>query len=58
MRVETAAPVSLTEPFYFAALYGFLLAWIYGFGNRVVSMFLGVGAAARTPPSVSTLPVR
>jgi hypothetical protein len=30
-HLETALPVGLTEPFYFAALYGFLLAWIYGF---------------------------
>jgi uncharacterized protein involved in response to NO len=52
-HLETAAPVSLTEPFYFAALYGFLLAWIYGFGNRVVSMFLGVGPAARGTPEAT-----
>lgn len=52
-HTETAAPVSLTEPFYFAALYGFLLAWIYGFGNRVVSMFLGVGPAARGTPEAT-----
>lgn len=52
-HIETAAPVSLTEPFYFAALYGFLLAWIYGFGNRVVSMFLGVGPAARGTPEAT-----
>jgi hypothetical protein len=52
-HIGTAAPVSLTEPFYFAALYGFLLAWIYGFGNRVVSMFLGVGPAARGTPEVT-----
>jgi len=44
-HVEAAAPAVLTEPFYFVALYGFLLAWIYGFGNRVVSLFLGVGPA-------------
>jgi hypothetical protein len=54
-HVETAVPVSLTEPFYFAALYGFLLAWIYGFGNRVVSMFLGVGPAARGTPEATLL---
>ncbi len=54
-HVETAAPVSLTEPFYFAALYGFLLAWIYGFGNRVVSMFLGVGPARRGTPQATLL---
>ncbi len=52
-HIETAVPVSLTEPFYFAALYGFLLAWIYGFGNRVVSMFLGVGPAARGTPEMT-----
>ncbi len=50
---ETALPVSLTEPFYFAALYGFLLAWIYGFGNRVVSLFLGIGAARRRSPEIA-----
>ena len=52
-HVETALPGSLTEPFYFAALYGFLLAWIYGFGNRVVSLFLGVGAARKRSPEIA-----
>jgi uncharacterized protein involved in response to NO len=42
-HLETALPVSLTEPFYLASLYGFLLAWIYGFGSRLVATFLGVG---------------
>jgi hypothetical protein len=50
---ETALPVALTEPFYFVALYGFLLAWIYGFGNRVVSLFLGVGPARRRTPEIT-----
>jgi NnrS protein/uncharacterized protein DUF542 len=55
-HVETAAPTDLTEPFYFATLYGFLLAWIYGFGNRVVSLFLGVGPAlAGTPKAALAL---
>jgi uncharacterized protein involved in response to NO len=54
-HLETAVPVSLTEPFYFAALYGFLLAWIYGFGNRVVSMFLGVGPAVRGTPEITLI---
>jgi uncharacterized protein involved in response to NO len=44
-HVDTVLPASLNDTFYFAALYGFLLAWIYGFGHRVVSMFLGVGPA-------------
>ncbi|MGH9367281.1 MAG: DUF542 domain-containing protein, partial [Thermoanaerobaculia bacterium] len=52
-HLETALPLSLTEPFYFAALYGFLLAWIYGFGNRVVSLFLGVGPAKKGSPEVA-----
>ena len=52
-HVETALPISLTEPFYFASLYGFLLAWIYGFGNRVVSLFLGVGPAVRGTPEAT-----
>lgn len=52
-HLETALPVSLTEPFYFAALYGFLLAWTYGFGNRVVSLFLGVGAARKRTPEIA-----
>src|SRR5262249_40278894 len=52
---ETALPSVLTEPFYFAALYGFLLAWIYGFGNRVVSLFLGVGSARRLTPEAAML---
>jgi uncharacterized protein involved in response to NO len=47
-HVETALPVSLCEPFYFVSLYGFLLAWIYGFGSRMVSMFLGTGPARKT----------
>ena len=42
-HLETDLPVSLSEPFTFASLYGFLLAWIYGFGSRMVSMFLGTG---------------
>ena len=46
-HVDTSLPFALTEPFYAAALYGFLLAWIYGFGNRVVSLFLGLGPARR-----------
>jgi len=52
-HAETAVPAKLTEPFYFAALYGFLLAWIYGFGNRVVSLFLGVGPALRGTPQAA-----
>jgi uncharacterized protein involved in response to NO len=44
-HVDSVLPASLNETFYFAALYGFLLAWIYGFGHRVVSLFLGVGTA-------------
>lgn len=50
---ETALPAALNEPFYFIALYGFLLAWIYGFGNRVVSLFLGVGPALRRTPELA-----
>ncbi|HKD16995.1 MAG TPA: DUF542 domain-containing protein [Thermoanaerobaculia bacterium] len=46
-HLDTVLPASLNEPFYFAALYGFLLAWVYGFGHRVVSLFLGVGAPVR-----------
>lgn len=45
-HVDTVLPAALNEPFYFAALYGFLLAFIYGFGHRIVSLFLGVGPAA------------
>jgi hypothetical protein len=50
---ETSLPVALNETFYFLALYGFLLAWIYGFGNRVVSLFLGVGPARRRTPEIA-----
>lgn len=50
---DTSLPSALTEPFYFLALYGFLLAWIYGFGNRVVSLFLGVGPARRGTPEIA-----
>ncbi len=46
-HLETAVPVPLSEPFYFASLYGFLLAWIYGFGSRMVSTFLGTGPSRR-----------
>jgi Domain of Unknown function (DUF542)/NnrS protein len=46
-HADTVLPAALNEAFYFTALYGFLLAWIYGFGHRVVSLFLGVGPAAR-----------
>ncbi len=46
-HLDTVLPAALNEPFYFAALYGFLLAWIYGFGHRIVSLFLGVGPARR-----------
>ncbi len=44
-NVDTVLPAWLNESFYFVALYGFLLGWIYGFGHRLVSLFLGVGAA-------------
>jgi uncharacterized protein involved in response to NO len=46
-NIDTVLPAALNESFYFAALYGFLLAWIYGFGHRIVSLFLGVGAPIR-----------
>ena len=52
-NLETSLPVALTEPFYFLALQGFLLAWIYGFGNRLVSLFLGVGPAVRGTPQTA-----
>lgn len=44
-NIDTVLPASLNESFYFVSLYGFLLAWIYGFGHRLVSLFLGVGPA-------------
>ncbi|HSE62355.1 MAG TPA: DUF542 domain-containing protein [Thermoanaerobaculia bacterium] len=50
---ETSLPTALNETFYFLALYGFLLAWIYGFGNRVVSLFLGLGPARRGTPETA-----
>jgi Domain of Unknown function (DUF542)/NnrS protein len=46
-NADSVLRASLSQPFYFAALYGFLLAWIYGFGDRIVSLFLGVGPAVR-----------
>ncbi len=52
-HVDTSVPFQLTEPFYAAAVYGFLLAWIYGFGNRVVSLFLGLGPARRGTPEAA-----
>jgi iron-sulfur cluster repair protein YtfE (RIC family) len=48
-HLETALPAALVEPFYFAALYGFLLAWIFGFSHRVVALFLGLDAPAPAP---------
>ena len=50
---ETSLPTALNESFYFLSLYGFLLGWIYGFGNRVVSLFLGVGPARRWTPETA-----
>jgi len=52
-HVEAALPVGLTEPFFAAAVYGFLLAWIYGFGNRVVTLFLGLSPARRGTPEAA-----
>jgi uncharacterized protein involved in response to NO len=54
-HMDTVLPASLNEPFYFAAIYGFLLAWIYGFGDRIVSLFLGVGPARRGAVSAALL---
>jgi uncharacterized protein involved in response to NO len=50
---ETSLPAALNESFYFLALYGFLLGWIYGFGNRVVPLFLGLGPARRRTPEAA-----
>jgi len=52
-HVETALPVGLTEPFFATAVYGFLLAWIYGFGNRIVTLFLGLAPARRGTPDAA-----
>lgn len=52
-HLDTTLPAALNDPFYFAALYGFLLAWIYGFGHRIVSLFLGVGAPRRGTTGVA-----
>lgn len=52
-HVDTVLPISLSEPFYFAALYGFLLAWVYGFGHRIVSLFLGVGEPVRATTGIA-----
>jgi hypothetical protein len=48
-HLETALPAALVEPFYFAALYGFLLGWVYAFAYRVVALFLGLAAPAAGP---------
>jgi len=48
-HLETALPASLVEPFYFTALYGFLLGWIFAFAFRVVALFLGLNAPAAGP---------
>jgi uncharacterized protein involved in response to NO len=52
-NTDTVLPASLNETFYFAALYGFLLAWVFGFGDRIVSLFLGVGPARRGTASAA-----
>jgi hypothetical protein len=48
-HLETALPAALVEPFYFAALYGFLLGWVYAFSHRVVALFLGLPAPGVGP---------
>ena len=48
-HLETALPASLVEPFYFVALYGFLLGWVFGFAHRVVALFLGLEAPGPAP---------
>ena len=48
-HLETALPAALVEPFYFTALYGFLLGWIFAFAFRVVALFLGLSAPAAGP---------
>ena len=50
---EAALPVALSEPFSYAALYGFLLSWICGFASRMVAMFLGTGAARPRPARIA-----
>src|SRR5262249_26669006 len=52
-HADPVLPASLNDAFYFAALSGFLLAWIYGFAHRIVSMFLGVGESIRGAASVT-----
>ena len=52
-HLEAALPPTLTEPFFAAAVYGFLLAWIFGFGNRVVTLFLGLSPARRGTPEAA-----
>src|SRR5262245_23807371 len=54
-HMDTVLPASLNEPFYFAAIYGFLLAWIYGFGHRIVSLFLGLGTSRRGTPEAALI---
>lgn len=48
-HLETALPAALVEPFYFAALYGFLLGFVYAFAHRVVALFLGLPAPGAWP---------
>ncbi|HKB70061.1 MAG TPA: DUF542 domain-containing protein [Thermoanaerobaculia bacterium] len=48
-HMETALPASLVEPFYFVALYGFLLGWVFAFAYRVVALFLGLNAPPAGP---------
>ena len=52
-HLETALPASLVEPFYFVSLYGFLLAWIFGFAHRVVALFLGLNAPSPAPGRIA-----
>ena len=48
-HLETALPAALVDPFYFVALYGFLLGWVFAFAHRVVAIFLGLEAPGPNP---------
>ena len=44
---DATLPGALTEPFYLAALQGFVLASVFAFAGRMLPVFLGLGPARR-----------
>jgi NnrS protein len=49
---EPELPPSFVEPFYFVALYGFVLSYVFGFASRMVPAFLRLTAPSRRSAAV------